>query len=180
MRQTRCGLVEQEQSRPGRHRTSELDPLQRPERQAGRRPQREAGKTEIAENVHRVLGEALLLAADPDPEWCRCEVGPAATVRADHDVLEHGEAREQGQVLKRPRNTETGDLVSIDIEEVGAIEQHLTRSRFVDPRHDVEHRGLPGAVGADQPADLVFIDRERQVVERDDTTEPHGHFSNIE
>ena len=101
-------------------------------------------------------------------------------VRADHHVLEHGEAREQGQVLKRPRNAEIGDLVSIDIEEVVAVEQDLTRVRFVDPRHDVEQRGLARAVGADQPADLVLVDRERQVVERDDTTEPHGHFSNIE
>ena len=45
-------------------------------------------------------------------------------VRADHDVLEHGEAGEQGQVLERAGDAEAGDLVRVDIEEVGAVEQH--------------------------------------------------------
>ena len=39
---------------------------------------------------------------------------------------------------------------------------------------------LPAPLGPISPQISFSIDRERQVVERDDTTEPHGHFSNIE
>ena len=61
--QPRRWFVEQQQSWLGRHRPGELDPLERAERQAGRRAQRHGGETEVAEDVHRLLGEALLLAA---------------------------------------------------------------------------------------------------------------------
>ena len=177
--QPRRRLVEQQQARLRGHRPSDLDALQRAERQPCRGAQRERGETEIRQDVHRVLRQAPLLLADTDAERRGHEVDRTPTVCPDHHVLQHGEAREQGKVLERASDTVTGDLVSVDIEQVGAVEHHDARVRFVDPGDDVEERCLAGAVRTDQPADLVFGDGERQFVERDNTTEPHRHFSHV-
>ena len=100
-------------------------------------------------------------------------------MRADHHVFEHCEPRKESEVLERPRDASVGDFVGVDCQQVFAIEHDLTGIRFVDPRHDVEQRRLAGAVRADQTADLVLIDRERQLVERDDAPEPYRHLMDV-
>jgi hypothetical protein len=58
-------------------------------------------------------------------------------------------------------------------QEVVTVEAHAALGRLVDPRHDVEQRGLARAVRSDQGADLAAVDGEGQPVERDHAAEPH-------
>ena len=57
---------------------------------------------------------------------------------------------------------------------------HAPGRRLVDAADDVEHRRLAGAVGSDEPADLTFVDGERQPVEGDDAAEPDGDVLHVE
>ena len=65
-------------------------------------------------------------------------------------------------------------------QQVVAPEQHPALGRLVDAADDVEHRRLARTVRTDQPADLTFVDREAELVEREDATESHRHALNIE
>ena len=52
-----------------------------------------------------------LLAPHADPERRRTKLDVTVGVRPDHHVLEHGQAREQGEVLERAGDAEAGDAV---------------------------------------------------------------------
>src|SRR5581483_368774 len=56
-----------------------------------------------------------------------------------------------------------------------AVEVELAPVWSVEPRDDVEERGLACAVRTDQPDDLPLLDLERDVVDRDDAAEPPRH-----
>ena len=101
-------------------------------------------------------------------------------VGTDHDVLEHGQAREQGQVLEGPGDPELGDAVGGHLEELLVLEVDPAAGRLVDPRHDVEERRLAGAVGPDQAADLAPLDGEGELVEGHDAAEADAHVTHVE
>ena len=63
-------------------------------------------------------------------------------------------------------------LCGANVEQVDAVEGQSTTRRIVDAAHDVEHRRLACAVGADQTEDLTLLDLERQPVESHDAAEP--------
>jgi hypothetical protein len=50
--------------------------------------------------------------------------------------------------------------------------------RFVKARNAIEHRGLAGAVRADQRGDVAASDIEAQVVDGDEAAETHGQMLN--
>jgi len=70
------------------------------------------------------------------------------------------------------RDSSPGDPVRCNVEQVDAVEGQSTTRRIVDAAHDVEHRRLACAVGADQTEDLTLLDLERQPVESHDAAEP--------
>ena len=122
-------------------------------------------------------------------------------VMGDHEVFEHGHALKEANVLERPRHLGApGDFVAWHaLEEkelarfgdrvlvrragerfdVGARGDALARQRqtslrrLVEAGHAIEHRGLAGAVGADERGDVAAPDLEREVVDRDEAAEPH-------
>ncbi len=117
----------------------------------------------------------------PMREIARTNPTAALAVRADHHVLEQRHRGEQGEVLERAGDAEPGRSAC------GARASRSTPSnstrpdgRVVDATDDVEHRRLARAVGPDQPADLTLVDGEAQLVEGDDPTEPHRHFTHVE
>ena len=65
-------------------------------------------------------------------------------------------------------------------EQLFTTESHRTERRLIDAAHDVEHRGLAGAVRPDETADVALIDAERQPIERDDASETHRHVFYVE
>ena len=101
-----------------------------------------------------------------------------------HDeVFQYGHAPEQPDVLKRPRHV----AALGDAEPLHAFQQHRaagmvqgdpSHGRLVETRQAVEHRGLAGAVGADDGGNFPFSGRERKIVDGHDAAEAHGHVLN--
>ncbi len=66
---------------------------------------------------------------------------------------------------------ERGDAVRRHVGDVGAVEYELAAGRLVDAAHQVEDRGLAGAVGADDGEDLALVDVEGDAVDGLDAAE---------
>ena len=101
-------------------------------------------------------------------------------VCADGDVLERRHVGEQADVLERPRDAASGDLVALRPDDGTPVEDDVARRRPVDARHRVEGGRLAGAVRADEPEDLAALDVERDVVERSEAAELHGDVAQRE
>ena len=163
-------LVEQQQRGLGRHRPGELDPLERAVRQAGRRAQGVLGEAEVGRGCPSRPGSAgALLDAHADAERCRREVRPCCWLCAPTITFSSTVRRGNSARFWNVRATPSPAMPwAWTPEQVAAVEVDVAALRLVDPRDDVEQGRLAGAVGADQPADLTLLDREREVVERDD------------
>jgi len=90
---------------------------------------------------------------------------------ADEDVLEHRHPREEHHVLERARDSEPDDPVRAHTEQIATVEVDPALVGRIQARDDVEERRLAGAVRPDQPGDLLLLERERDVVERQDAAE---------
>src|SRR5690349_12160956 len=106
------GLVEQQQARAGSESPGELDPLHRPEGQPGRRSPRDALEPELREQLLRRP--------------------VAARMTSDLDVLEHRHAREELDVLERPRDAPADDPVGRRSQQALAGEGNLARIRAIE------------------------------------------------
>src|SRR5204862_7337518 len=98
---------------------------------------------------------------------------PRGAGRADHDVLQDGQAGEQPDALERARDAEPGQLLGPGAQRAAgpADGAPLGPDEAAD---DVEERGLAGTVGADDPDDPAGSDGERPVVEGHQAAEPHN------
>jgi len=96
-------------------------------------------------------------------------------VPPDHDVLEHGQPVEQCYILKRAADPDARDFMARHRQDGLPLEQHIALAGLVEPAEDIEKRGLPGAVGADQPGDLAALHIERYVIERHHAAKPHAN-----
>jgi hypothetical protein len=74
--------------------------------------------------------------------------------------------------LKCARNTPPDAARRQRLGDVLAVEQDAARCRRQKSAGQVEERGLAGAIGADDRAQLSGLDRHRNVVDRDETAEP--------
>ena len=101
-------------------------------------------------------------------------------MRADHDVLAHRHAAEHRQVLEGAAHAQPGDLMRGRVGDRLAFEQDVAGLVLVQPAQAVEQRGLAGAVGADQAADVAALHIEAHAVEGDDAAEAHGHATHAE
>src|SRR5438094_147025 len=121
----------------------------------------------------RALGDLAPEVEDVDAVGEDLLGGPlAARMASDLDVLEHRHAREELDVLERPRDAPADDPVGRRSQQALAGEGDLARIRAVQAGDQVEERRLAGAVRADQPGNLALLDRERDVVDGDDASEP--------
>ena len=103
-----------------------------------------------------------------------------AHMAAEHQVVEHREPAEQGDVLERARHAEGCDLARPPARDVAAFEHDAPFVRLVEAGDHVEQRGLAGAVGADDRDDAALGDVDRHAVDGGDAAEVLGHVRNRE
>src|SRR5947208_96064 len=87
--------------------------------------------------------------------------GRMPSERADHDVVEHAQARERPHDLERARQSEPADRVRLEPEERAFAEADLARVGRQEAREQVEGRRLACPVRADEPDHLAL--RQRQI-----------------
>ena len=168
--------------RPERDRPGQLHPLAQAIRQGARHRLADVGDLQEVDDLLGLaaVGEFLLLGAAEPVQRPGNEVVLQQVVAPDHDVVEHGHVAEQGQVLEGPADAEIGPVVGLHLGDVTALEQHLPLGGGVAAGDAVEHRGLAGAVGADDRKQLALADAEADMTERPDTAEVQGYVSGFQ
>ena len=106
-------------------------------------------------------------------EGQRAEHGAAARKR-NLEILEHGEVVIDRRRLELAADAGLHDLVLLQLGQLLAAELDRAGRRLGLAADQIEHRGLAGAVGADDDADLVFLDIEREIVDRLEAVERDG------
>jgi hypothetical protein len=114
--------------------------------------------------------------AQAAPEEARRRI----TLAADHDVLDHGEAREELDVLKGAGEAEAREAVRGEAGQRRSPELELALGRSIDSGDHVEEGRLPRTVGTDDRLDLAFRHIEAAVVNRPHATEPLGDPAHFE
>jgi len=82
-------------------------------------------------------------------------------VATEHEVVEHGHAPEQGDVLEGARDAELGEPARGQVGDVASLERDAAAVRMVEAADHVEDGRLAGAVGADDRQDLALLGLER-------------------
>jgi hypothetical protein len=96
------------------------------------------------------------------------------------DRLAHGQAGEQLRVLERPPDARPGPGRRCQRRDVVAVVHDPPGVGRGEARHEVEHRGLAGAVRADESDDLAGAGRDVDVVDRRDAAEGHRQAGQVE
>ncbi|OIQ77385.1 hypothetical protein GALL_409190 [mine drainage metagenome] len=84
-------------------------------------------------------------------------------MQAGQHIDQHALAIEQPDGLKGAENACTGNAVRRLARHVMTLQEHSAFGRLVNPRDDVEHRGLACPVGSDQAEHLARLDGETQI-----------------
>ena len=103
-------------------------------------------------------------------EGQRAEHGAAARI-GNLEILEHGEVDEHRRRLELAADAGLHDLVLLQPGELLAAKLDRAGGRLGLAADQIEHRGLAGAVGANDDADLVLLDIEGEIVDRLETVE---------
>src|SRR5216683_3350355 len=99
---------------------------------------------------------------------------------AGHDVVQHGHALEERDVLEGPGDAEGGHVVGLELGPVLALEQDSSLLGVVEATDDIDQGGLPRPVGPDDRDDLAPVDVDAHVGERLDRPESHGDVVDME
>src|SRR5579883_3453962 len=165
-------LVEEEEIGLHGERAPELDPLLQAVRELAHR--RLADRLDL-EEVDDPLGEfamfKLLLERRSPMQRLPEEIALHAQEPSRHDVVERRHATEQRHILKGAGDALRGRLIGPHAPPRRALEGDGALLRMIESVDDVEHRGLAGAVRADDGEDLVLADLDADIGERLDTTE---------
>jgi hypothetical protein len=105
---------------------------------------------------------------------------PDVQVAPQHQVVEHAEGVEEGDVLEHPRDAGARDLGGRLARELVPEELDRPVLRAVDARQAVEHRRLAGAVRSDDREQLLLLDVERDALQRPDAAEAQVHVPDLE
>src|SRR5262249_27157877 len=73
---------------------------------------------------------------------------------------------EQANVLERPREAETCDVLGWQLADIAAVEQDASTAQLEQAGDHVDDRGLACAVRADQPGDPARRNSHGQVLDR--------------
>ena len=160
-------LVEQHQLRLRTQRPRKLDHLADAVRQAG--DQLVAIGLEVEQFDHLLDLVAMVEFGAPHGgqiQQLLHEVRRRMAVPADQKVAQHGRVVEQLDVLEGARDPHLGDVMRRRRGELLAVEHQPARGRVIEPRDQVEDRGLAGAVRADDREDLPLLDGEVDLIDR--------------
>jgi hypothetical protein len=92
-------------------------------------------------------------------------------VAPGHDVVEHGHALEERDVLEGARDAQSRGLVRVHVGKFFLLELDLSLLRVINAVQDIEHRAFAGAVRADDGAHFLGAHVERHVLQRLDAAE---------
>ena len=166
------GLVEQQQLGIGAERAGELGHLAHA---VGQVDDEAVAVLLQVEEVDRLLdGLAMLDLHAPhrrQEQQLGEEVRLLVGMPRQQQVLQQRRVLEQLDVLEGAGDAQRGDAVRRHVGDVGAVEHQLAAGRLVDAAHQVEDRGLAGAVGADDGEDLALADVEGHAVDGLDAAE---------
>src|SRR5690606_14135966 len=95
-------------------------------------------------------------------------------------VLDGRHAIEQAHMLEGAHHAPPGDLVAGETVDGLATETDGTARRPVEAADAVEHRGLAGAVGADDGQDLAVADVERHAIDRLQAAKAHAEVADFQ
>ena len=122
----------------------------------------------------------LLALRQPPIDKGRQDPGAHPHMAAEHDVVEHGHAGKQRDVLKRAGDAERGDAGRPGAGHVPAFEPDRAGVGLVEAADDVEQRGLAGAVRSDDRRQAAAAHRERDVLDRAHAAKMLGHAADGE
>ncbi len=150
-------LVQQQHRRLGRQRARQLHALLQAVRQAPHRRLADGlDLEEVDDLLHLVAVRDLLAPRRAPPQRLRDQPVRNCSVAAGHDVVQHGHALEQRDVLERARNALPRGGGGMHLAPLLAPEHDAALLRVIDAVDHVQHRTLARAVGADDRADLVL------------------------
>ena len=95
-------------------------------------------------------------------------------------VFQHRHAGENADILEAARHAEAGAGMGGQGGDVAAVQADAARCRRHQAADQVEHRGLAGAVRADQGVDAAGIDREIDGIDRDQSGEMHAQTTGLQ
>ena len=169
-------LVEQQQVRLHRQRAAELDTLLQA---IGQPADLHAANILNFEEVDDLLDEFavlhLLAQRRPVTQQLPEEAALHLQRAPGHDVVERRHATKQRDVLERASDPAIGRLERPHLRAGFAAEGDAAFLRMIEAVDDVEHRGLAGAVRADDRADFALADIERHVGDRLHAAERQRH-----
>src|SRR5207302_1489550 len=119
----------------------------------------------------RTRSHTFMTPRTPFPMRTRVVPFTRADVAADHDIFESGQIGEEPDVLESTADAPRSDPVGLEPGEISSVEKKAAAVGGVESGEQVEQRGFPGAVRADEPEDLPARNREADVDERLDTAE---------
>ena len=107
--------------------------------------------------------------------------GTAPAGKGEIEIVADGEFLEHRRLLELAPDAELGDRRLVEPGEVdAAVEIDLAGVRLGLAGDDVHHRGLAGAVRADDRAHLAGLDHQRQLVQRLEAVEGHRDAVEVE
>jgi hypothetical protein len=96
-------------------------------------------------------------------------------------VVPHGQVHEHGRRLELPPDAQARDVVLAQRQQIGLVTEDDTPAFGLHASgHDVEQRGLAGAVGADHHAQLAPIHEEVQAAQCLEPVVVHRHVFEID
>src|SRR6185369_1942678 len=152
------GFVEQQQLRPSRESTNNLEPALRTVRQTRAAFVANTREIEYLEQFETVFAMFLFVFAESRSAQHGVDQFLAhMNVTGRHDVIEHRHTRKQANVLERSRDTTRRYLVRTQTIDALPVEMNRPRSRLINSREQVEDRRLARAVWSDESVDLTFL-----------------------
>ncbi len=113
------------------------------------------------EEIHHLRGQCTglvaLAAGAAETGDLFHETGPHRIDTAQHDVVAHAQALEQGQVLEGTRHAQPRQTCSGHLPETLSGQADRSLRGPVQPAHDIDQRTLARAVGTDHGQDLAFM-----------------------
>src|SRR5213593_1920554 len=159
-------LVEEKEPRGGRQRPRDLEPLAQLDRE---RPGKHVGERRHAGRLEHAVGGRPRV---PGPT--------VAGEGAHHHVLAHRHAAERLDELEGAAEAEMAAALGREVGHRPVLEADLASIGPEETAHEREERGLPGAVGADHPHDLPFLDAEADVAHGGEAAEPLGDPAHVQ
>jgi hypothetical protein len=98
----------------------------------------------------------------------------------DADVFEHGQFGKNFSDLESPGHAPRHPFMRGQAGDIATVECDAAGSRRKESADQVEERGLAGAIGPDDRAQLALCDVERNVAHRDQIAESLGDVVDVE